>query len=342
MLRGKGIYIWILKRCEGGNMTAVVDRLKQAGMTHVIPKFADGIYGNINDNDDYLPALIEGCHKEGIKVLGYHFVYGSTGEASTAIRGLQKFDFDGLIVNAEGAYRDNPNNKALAKLYMQGVKNAFPNLKIGLSTYRFPTLHRNFPFKEFLEYCDWNLPQVYWMKANGTVPEQLARTIDEYKSFPRAQMVPTGAAFAEHGWKAIPADQFIFVNEVKKHGLLACNWWEYHEAFGKHPELGEALIGAQWEVKPVGDTMFVIEMLGNMNVRDKPNGEVTGQYALRGEVYHSKERSGGWYKIDKGWISGTTQWTRITEVEDEPEPEQPLTLEERVERLEKAVFGGKA
>jgi len=109
-----------------------------------------------------------------------------------------------------------------------------------------------------------------------------------------------------------------------------------------------------------GDTLYVIEMLGNMNIRTTPNGSATGQYALKGEVYHSTEERNGWYRIIKngvaGWISGLTQWTRITEIDTEPEPmpepiepdpepdpgtspDPDLTLEERVKRLEKAVFG---
>lgn len=225
-MQGKGIYIWILKRCEGGNMNAVVDRLKQAGMTHVIPKIADGTYSDVNGNWNYLPSFVSLCHKAGIKVLGYHYVYGVNGEAQRAITELKKLPFDGLVINAEHQYRDNPNNKVLAKAYCDQLKGALPNMKLALSTYRFPTLHAKFPYREFLAHCDWNMPQVYWMSANGTVPSQLARTIAEYKAFPQVPMIPTGAAFAEHGWKAIAADQKIFVMEAKKHGFSGCNWWE--------------------------------------------------------------------------------------------------------------------
>ena len=96
--------------------------------------------------------------------------------------------------------------------------------------------------------------------------------------------------------------------------------------------------------------MFVIEMLGNMSIRDKPSvtdGRVL-DYALKGEVHHSDQEQDGWYKITRkgvtGWISGQTQWTRITVVEPDPEPEPqppdpPLTLEERVDLLWEAVFG---
>jgi len=33
MIQGKGIYLWQFRRSDGGNLTAIVDNLKRAGMT---------------------------------------------------------------------------------------------------------------------------------------------------------------------------------------------------------------------------------------------------------------------------------------------------------------------
>lgn len=78
------------------------------------------------------------------------------------------------------------------------------------------------------------------------------------------------------------------------------------------------------------DAMYKIHMLGNMSIRKEPNFNGTViDYALKGHTYLATEERNGWYKLDKGWISGVTQWTDITEIE--PPVEQPvLTLEERV------------
>lgn len=40
MITGKGIYIWILKRCENGDMARVVSRLKAAEMNNYLGKAA--------------------------------------------------------------------------------------------------------------------------------------------------------------------------------------------------------------------------------------------------------------------------------------------------------------
>ena len=89
------------------------------------------------------------------------------------------------------------------------------------------------------------------------------------------------------------------------------------------------------------DGMWKIEMLGNMSIRDKPTtiDSVVKDYALKGQTYIASEERNGWYRIDKGWISGLTKWTRVTEINDPVTPPEPpeLTLEERVGILEKKV-----
>jgi murein DD-endopeptidase MepM/ murein hydrolase activator NlpD len=243
MISGKGIYIWQLKRCEGGDMAKVVDRLKWAGMTHVLPKIADGVHSDVNGNWTYLPALVDLCHKAGIKVFAWQYIYGGNPvqEAIRAVVELRRLPFDGFVINAEHQFRDLANNKTAAKEYCERIRQDFPNLPLGLSSYRYPHYHARFPFTEFLTYCNFNMPQVYWMQANGTVPAQLENTIKAYEPYPQRPMIPTGAAFGEHGWTAVPADQAIFINEAKRHGLTGCNWWEYYEAFHRFPELGKAI-----------------------------------------------------------------------------------------------------
>jgi len=87
-------------------------------------------------------------------------------------------------------------------------------------------------------------------------------------------------------------------------------------------------------------TMYVIEMLGNMTIRSGPSltSPKTGEFARTGETHHATQEKNGWYYIGKGWISGTTQWTRITEVSEPIPPEiPPDTVEARLDALEQDV-----
>ena len=352
-------------------MKRVVERLQWAGMTHVIPKVADGIYGDLNGNASNLASLVYEAHKLGIKVYPYHYVYGwrPADEAKRVVGELRKLPYDGLVINAEHQSRDLANPAWAARTYCDAVRDAFPDLTMGLSSYRFPSYHRAFPFHAFLTYCDVNLPQVYWMKSNGTVPSQVAQTIEEYKAYPERPIIPTGAAFQEHGWVANAEDQRIFIREVQKHDLGGCNWWEYYFTFHLLPHLGEAIAETPFEgvelhtppqePEPGEQKMYVIEMLGHLRIRKGPGEgyeQHPNKYALRGETHHAGERAEDegnlgvyWYKIAThgvtGWIYGG-QWARITEVEVEPEPEpmpepepQPEIelIKERLVYLEQAV-----
>ena len=356
MIQGKGIYIWQLPRCDNGDMGITVDTLKRAGMTHVIPKIADGNYAYTR-NEPYLRNLIELCHRAGIKVIPFHFVYGSypVAEAERAVVELKKYPYDGFVINAEGAYKALSNPSQAARLYCDALRSKLPDMMLALSTYRYPSLHRAFPFATFLEYCDVNMPQVYWMMANGTVPAQLSRTIKEYEAFPQKPIVPTGAAFKEHGWTAIPADQKVFVDEVKKHGLAGCNFWEYYEAFNLQPALGQAIIEAQWDVEtepiepepePPGLFWAVCVARYALTIRSQPVYDQTGGNIV-GYLEADQKRlvyaqSGIWWQIGEGeWVS-SNYMQRLTD----PVIPEPLTLEERLEQVEKrlervegAVFG---
>ena len=360
MLEGKGIYAWILRRIEGGDMKKVVERMQWAGMTHIIPKIADGITTDLNGNWNYLPDLVKYAHRAGIKVLGYQYIYGynPSVEADRAILELKRLPFDGFVINAEHQYRDITGNDARARTYCARIRDAFPDLWIALSSYRFPSYHRNFPFEAFLAFCNANLPQVYWMQANGTVPRQLDRTLREYEPLPTRTLIPTGAAFQEHGWVANAQDQKIFVDEVTRHNLSACNWWEYHHTFHQLPHLGEAIANAGFNVDPVipepdpepSEKRYRILFTGNaLSIRSGPGAGfgLTGHYVRNGEVQYSDREENNWYYIVRngvrGWISGNTQWTQITvlepepDPEPEPEPEPEKTLKERVAWLEKFV-----
>jgi hypothetical protein len=176
------------------------------------------------------------------------------------------------------------------------------------------------------------------MQANGTVPRQLADTIKAYEGYIQRPMIPTGAAFAEHGWTAIPSDQKVFVNEVKKHGLTGCNWWEYYEAFNRTTALGQAIAEARWDISEQEDdeVLYQVKVIVTaLNVRTGPGVSypTAGPPMPKGTVVNVYEERAGWLRIGTGrWCSGHSAYVeRIT-------PPAPLTLEERVERLEKAVF----
>lgn len=238
-LAGKGIFIHKVINAEKGDNARIVDAALDAGLSHVLIKIADGA-SNYNVSAKDLPGLVDQLQSEGIDVYGWHYVYGQdpVAEAKRAIARLKQFNLDGYVVNAEAEYKNRPT---AAGLFMGLVRDSFPYLPMALSSYRYPSLHPEFPWRQFLEPVDVVMPQVYWMQATNA-GEQLRRTWQEYVTlFARLgfsrPIIPTGAAFQEHGWRAQPAEVRDFLQTAQGMDFKAVSFWEWWYARERCPDL---------------------------------------------------------------------------------------------------------
>mgnify|MGYP001080204015 FL=1 len=251
-LEGKGMFIWKVPRVEGGNPKAVAAVAKGAGLTHVLLKIANGphiYHGTWNDLTDYTTPLVNELRAQGIKVWGWHYVYGDdpVGEANVAIRRINQYNLDGYAIDAEAEYKKD-GRKAAAKIFMSRLRSALPALDIALSSYRFPRWHPQLPWSEFLSGCTYNMPQVYWMKANNPA-EQLTRCVQEFQAIsPSRPIIPTGAAYSEMGWQPTSAEVLSFLKAAKSLHLPAVNFWEWYDArSGSMPNVWEAIRDFSWD-----------------------------------------------------------------------------------------------
>jgi hypothetical protein len=250
-LEGKGMFIWKVPRIEGGNPQAVAAVAKGAGFTHVLVKIANGnqvYHGTWNDLTDYTTPLVEALRAQGIKVWGWHYVYGDdpVGEANVAIRRVNQYRLDGYVIDAEVEYKKDGRRTA-AKTFMSRLRASLPNLDIALSSFRFPNWHPQLPWTEFLSGCTYNMPQVYWMKANNPA-EQLNRCVREFQKItPFRPIIPTGAAFSEMGWKPTSEEVLDFMKTAKELNLPAVNFWEWYDArAGLMPNVWEVIRDYSW------------------------------------------------------------------------------------------------
>jgi len=252
---GTGVWIWQVKQMFGGNANAIdplelAAQAQERGYTHVIVNVADGVRRyNLRPplwTDDILPALFDALRGAGIKVLGFHFVYGNYPgrEAQVANARIEGLQMDGFVVNAESQYYNKRNQ---AQRYMDSVRLANPDLPIYLSTFRFPTLHAPFPFREFLDRCSPGgiMPQVYWQGATNPAA-QLARSLREFEQLGYGQLeyVPTGPAYREHGWQPSIQELVAFHFACLELDLQAANWWRW----GTARSLGfeDTIAGFEW------------------------------------------------------------------------------------------------
>ena len=172
------------------------------------------------DATDYISPLIAELRGKGIKVYGWHYIYGNEpdSEAVVATRRIRQFSLDGYVLDVEKEYK-MAGKKAAAKRFMDQLRSAYPALPVALSSYRYPSLHPQVPWKEFLEHCTLNMPQVYWMKAHNP-GEQLVKCVREFQSMtPSRPILPTGAAFSEFGWKPSSDEVLEFMRTAKELNL---------------------------------------------------------------------------------------------------------------------------
>ncbi len=269
VLEGKGFFTWKIPNCERGDANQIATQARNAGLTHLVIKVADGamIYnGNWGDPKDYTTPLVTALRVNGLKVWGWHYIYGDnpTGEANVAITRIRQYNLDGYVLDVEKEYKES-GKQAAAKKFMGTLRSVFPNVPIALSSYRFPSLHPQIPWKEFLEKCDLNMPQVYWMKAHNP-GDQLARSVSELQSKnPSLPIVPTGAAFREYGWQPSEAEVLEFFNKAKDLNLSGVNFWEWSDARSANmPAVWQQIQKFDWSL-PAAPKDICVQLINAMN-----------------------------------------------------------------------------
>ena len=231
-LQGKGMMIWKISRCENGDPNAIANVAKSAGLTHVLIKIADGPYAYNTEQDtnkDLVPPVVEALESFGIEAWGWHYVYGynPSGEAQIAIKRVKQLGLKGYVIDAESEYKE-PGKDAAATEFMKALRNGIPNKPVALCSYRWPSYHPQLPWKEFLEKCDYNMPQVYWQAAHNP-EDQLRKSVREFQALsPYRPIIPTGPVYKYGGWEPTPADIQEFLNTARALDLPAANFFEWY------------------------------------------------------------------------------------------------------------------
>ncbi len=274
VLQGKGMYVWKIASCEAGDVNKISATARASGYTHVLIKIANGTapYNvEYNTGIDHAARLSSALHNEGIQAWGWHYVYGTnpTGEASKAIQRIQETGVDGYVIDAESEYKQ-PGRRDAAKRFMSHLRSSLATFPIALSSFRYPSYHPELPWREFLEKVDYNMPQVYWMQAHNP-GQQLIQSVRQFQAMvPFRPILPTGAAFGEHGWKPTAGEVLKFLETAKELKLSAANFWEWSHARDntKLPDIWNTISDFRWEGPPKDIADLFIDAL-NAHDADK-------------------------------------------------------------------------
>lgn len=253
-LQGKGFFIWKVPKCESGNPAAIVKLARAANLSHVLIKIADGIYKYNADKAtlyDYVQPAVSELKHTGIQVWGWHYVYGMdpVGEARIATQRVKDLDLDGYVIDAEVEYKTS-GRAAAAGTFMTRLRAELPNTPIALSSFRYPSYHPQLPWKEFLNKCDFNMPQMYWQNAHNPA-SQLARCVKEFQAMtPYRPIIPTGAAYGSGAWHPTSDDIVEFLDKVQELELSAANFYSWDDSRSRFPELWDAVSAYSWGELP--------------------------------------------------------------------------------------------
>lgn len=304
-LQGKGFFIWKVWDCAQGDPDEIASTAKEAGLSHVLIKIADGGYAhNIDEKTkvDLVPPVVAALRACGIAAWGWHYVYGydPLSEARIAIRRIEELGMDGYVIDAEGEYK-GADRPAAARRFMGEMRKALPNLPMALSSYRFPSYHPQLPWREFLEYCDYNMPQVYWEQAHNPA-DQLSRCLREFQVLnPYRPVIPTGPAYKWNGWRPSDEDMDQFFQSVNRAKIPAVNFFSWDECSRDLPNLWEKIarfsLGQPLPEPPKDLPQQYIKALNSHNPEIvanlyQPNAvQVTAQRTIQGQ-----EALRSWYK----------------------------------------------
>lgn len=250
---GKGMFIFIVRNLFGGNVAQIAQRARELRLDWVVVK---GAHKEELQNQETLPDLISALRTAGINVWLYHRMHGDahapSGDSATrkaetraALGCIERFAPTGWLLDAEAEYKDQPN---AARLHMQELRTAFPDLPIGLCSFRFPNFHRQLPWQEFLAQCDFHAPQVYWagsIQSFGSPTNQLRRSIDELTALRALPVVPVGQAYREHGFQPTRQELDEFDQAVKELGLPGLCWFRWGHV--EELDLGSTIAAHEWQ-----------------------------------------------------------------------------------------------
>jgi hypothetical protein len=336
---GKGIMIWKGKTYGDGTVEAAVQACQEMGLRWVALKIGDAANTTYQSYAD-MPAAVKAFRAAGMKVWGWHYIYGGiwidklgvvhvegaspSQEAAFAKSRVSALGLDGYLIDAEREYKVYSQAER-AKSFMAGL--AGIGVPVGLCSYRFPTLHATFPWKEFLAGCQFHAPQVYHGPLRGII--DLERSMLELRALKDLPFAPVGRAYIGDGYaEPGPSGEEIngFLGHAELKGCTGASFWAL-DFLWTHVggDLRKLAIGAYaWsgdqDPEPEPEPEECLEVIGKvtvtanvLNIRRGPGTMYsdTGDTILSG-TWYAFEKIGDWARIgENAWVMtglGYAEW----------------------------------
>jgi hypothetical protein len=235
---GKGMWIYLPERAEGGNPEAIVARAKATGLTHLYVR--TGTLKGGFDGQDFLNRLLGPAHAAGIRVFGWDFPYLNNidSDVARAVAAINYLTPDGhridgfasdIELRSMGVNITNHTAFQYGLRLRNSVGRAYP--LIATVPRPSPALV-TYPFAEVVAHFDAIAPMVYWMGNDPAAT--VADTIAKLAPLGRP-IIPVGQAYdggPEGGPPGVPnkAQLLAFMQAADKAGAAGVSWWSWQHA----------------------------------------------------------------------------------------------------------------
>jgi hypothetical protein len=332
---GKGLYIYKAVHIDpAGSPEVVASVCADLGLDWVALKIGDGSNPGYASFPCRMEAAVQAFKTLGIQVWGWHYVTGGNGYDSQGPRQDGDFAYfwcnrlglDGYIIDAEGEYKTGFDPAWRATTFTEALKPLRATMPIALSSYRFPSLHQEFPWEAMLSGVDVHMPQLYW--SPGKSLEDLGKSWEELKGLKELPFVPAGRCYVGDGYP-LPGPDAVeltaWMTAVRDLGHPGLLFWalDYlflttHGAEEERVARYQAIKDFAWIPAPPPPMPKVVEVTATaaLNLRSGPGTEnaVIGSTSLgkRLAVEDAQKDTAGqlWYKIG-AWVSG--QYAKVIE-----------------------------
>lgn len=264
--RDKCYWIWTAKQALSvhGTPEGVAAAAVAAGVSEVIFKTSNGWYPWLPDTPGAqgLPETMKALDDAGIRIWVYHYSYAQTKYESKAVLDAWIVysaiaELRGLIIDAESEYK-RPGTDAFAVWLLRELRDILPGVSIGMTSYRYPELHREFPWNAWffgepgqdadVKGIDFYIPQVYWQAAHNPA-QQLRESLRQIARIdPTMTVVPAGSAYRAGLWKPTKADVNEFDAEVRRLKLPGVSWWRWDTSVTL--DLWNTIAAHPWPTEP--------------------------------------------------------------------------------------------
>ncbi len=235
---GKGMWIYLPDKTEGGNVPAIIAKAQATGLTHLWVRMGSAWDGfNVAP---FMDKILPAAHAAGIKVIGWDFPkldpMGPDIERAKAMinyttPGGHKIDaFSPDIESPAEGTRLTPDN---AKRYGTALREvAGPDYTLIVTVPRPSKERPTHPYNEIVAGYDAIAPMIYWLDRQ---PDTDVAGAMQYLSKYNVPIYPVGQAYdgsPEGGRKGVPPPDELwrFMRFAEKHGAAGVSFWSWQAA----------------------------------------------------------------------------------------------------------------